>query len=73
MFSHLELPYDSALTTLKQKQPEGDIVYLVPENDTMQPIEIRGAKRKKLMIPGVAVCVAKQGRDIRQKLPQIHY
>ncbi len=51
--------YDSALTTLKRYQPEGDTVYLLPENDTMQPIEIRGAKREKLMIQGVATMVIK--------------
>ena len=52
--------YDSALTTLKRYQPEGDTVYLVPENDTMKPIEIRGAKREKLMIQGVATMVMKE-------------
>ena len=52
--------YDSALTTLKRYQPEGDTVYLVPENDTMQPIEIRGAKREKLIIQGVATMVIKE-------------
>ena len=52
--------YDSALTTLKRYQPEGDTVYLVPENDTMQPIEIRGSKREKLMIQGVATMVMKE-------------
>ena len=52
--------YDSALTTLKRYQPDGDTVYLVPENDTMQPIEIRGSKREKLMIQGVATMVIKE-------------
>ncbi len=52
--------YDSALTTLKRYQPEGDTVYLVPENDTMKPIEIRGPKREKLMIQGVATMVIKE-------------
>ena len=52
--------YDSALTTLKRYQPEGDTVYLVPENDTMQSIEICGAKREKLIIQGVATMVIKE-------------
>ena len=51
--------YDSALTTLKRYQPEGDTVYLVPENDTMQPIEIMGKDREKLLIQGVATMVIK--------------
>ena len=51
--------YDSALTTLKRYQPEGDTVYLVPENDTMQPIEIKGKDREKLLIQGVATMVIK--------------
>lgn len=51
--------YDSALTTLKRYQPEGDTVYLVPENDTMPPIEIKGKDREKLLIQGVATMVIK--------------
>ena len=51
--------YDSSLTTLKRYDPQDGVIYLVPENDTMQPIEIRGAKREKLMIQGVATMVIK--------------
>ena len=52
--------YDSALTTLKRYDPQDGVTYLVPENDTMQPIEIRGVKREKLMIQGVATMVMKE-------------
>jgi len=51
--------YDSSLTTLKRYDPQDGVTYLVPENDTMQPMEIRGAKREKLMIQGVATMVIK--------------
>ena len=51
--------YDSSLTTLKRYDPQDDVTYLVPENDTMKPIEIRGTKREKLMIQGVATMVIK--------------
>ena len=51
--------YDSALTTLKRYDPRDDAVYLVPENDTMQPIEIKGKDREKLLIQGVATMVIK--------------
>ena len=46
--------YDSALTTLKRYDPQDDAIYLVPENDTMQPIEIKGKDREKFLIQGVA-------------------
>ena len=52
--------YDNSLTTLKRYDPEDDVTYLVPENDAMQPIEIRGTKREKLMIQGVATMVIKE-------------
>jgi len=52
--------YDSSLTTLKRYDPQDGVTYLVPENDTMQPIEIRGSKREKLMIQGVATMVMKE-------------
>ena len=51
--------YDSALTTLKRYDPQDDAIYLVPENDTMQPIEIKGKDREKLLIQGVATMVIK--------------
>lgn len=52
--------YDNSLTTLKRYDPEDGVTYLVPENDAMQPIEIRGTKREKLMIQGVATMVIKE-------------
>lgn len=52
--------YDSTLTTLKRYQPEGDTIYLVPENDSMKPIEIKGAKRERFVIQGVATMVMKE-------------
>ena len=51
--------YDSALTTLKRSDPQDDAIYLGPENDTMQPIEIKGKDREKLLIQGVATMVIK--------------
>ena len=51
--------YDSALTTLKRYDPQDDAIYLVPENDTMQPIEIKGKDREKFLIQGVATMVIK--------------
>ena len=52
--------YDGDQTTLKRYKREKDAIYLCPENDTMQPIVIRGEDRAKLRIQGVAVSVIKE-------------
>ncbi len=51
--------YDGTETTLKRYEHDADAIYLVPENDAMQPIVIRGADRAKLQIQGEAVKVLK--------------
>ncbi len=52
--------YDGDQTTLKRYKCEKDAIYLCPENDTMQPIVIKGQDRTKLRIQGVAVRVIKE-------------
>ena len=52
--------YDGDQTTLKRYKREKDAIYLCPENDTMQPIVIRGEDRAKLRIQGEAVRVIKE-------------
>ena len=52
--------YDGDQTTLKRYRREKDAIYLCPENDTMQPIVIKGEDRAKLRIQGVAVSVIKK-------------
>ena len=52
--------YDGDQTTLKRYRRERDAIYLSPENDTMQPIVIKGEDRAKLRIQGVAVRVIKE-------------
>ena len=52
--------YDGDQTTLKRYKREKDAIYLCPENDTMQPIVIKGEDRAKLRIQGVAVRVIKE-------------
>ena len=52
--------YDGDQTTLKRYRREKDAIYLCPENDTMQPIVIKGQDRTKLRIQGVAISVIKK-------------
>ena len=52
--------YDGDQTTLKRYKREKDAIYLCPENDTMQPIVIRGDDRAKLRIQGVATGIIKK-------------
>ena len=40
-------------------KPEKDAIYLVPENDNMQPIVIPAERRHELRIQGVATLVIK--------------
>ena len=52
--------YDNELTTLKRYKQTDDAIYLYPENDSMQPIIIRGEDRAKLRIQGVATGIIKK-------------
>ena len=52
--------YDNEQTTLKRLKYKDDAIYLCPENDSMQPIVIRGADRAKLRIQGVATGIIKK-------------
>ena len=52
--------YDNELTTLKRYKQTDDAIYLCPENDSMQPIVIRGEDRAKLRIQGVATGIIKK-------------
>ena len=51
--------YDGAETTLKRYKEKDDAIWLVPENDEMEPIIIRGRDRARLTIQGEAVMVMK--------------
>ena len=52
--------YDNEQTTLKRLRYKDDAIYLCPENDSMQPIVIRGEDRAKLRIQGVATGIIKK-------------
>lgn len=52
--------YDNEQTTLKRYKQTDDAIYLCPENDSMQPIVIRGEDRAKLRIQGVATGIIKK-------------
>ena len=51
--------YDGSETTLKRFKQDRDAIYLIPENDEMEPIVISGADRARLVIQGEAVMVMK--------------
>ena len=51
--------YDNSETTLKRFKQDKDAIYLIPENDEMEPIVIRGGDRARLIIQGEAVMVMK--------------
>ena len=51
--------FDGSETTLKRFKQDKDAIYLIPENDEMKPIVIRGADRARLIIQGEAVMVMK--------------
>ena len=51
--------YDNAETTLKRFKQDKNAIYLIPENDEMEPIVIRGADRARLVIQGEAIMVMK--------------
>ena len=51
--------YDNSSTTLKRYQPKKDAIWLCPENDSLEPIVIKGEDRAKLTIQGIAIKVIK--------------
>ena len=51
--------YDGAETTLKRFKTGKDAIYLIPENDEMEPIVISGRDRERLIIQGEAIMVMK--------------
>ena len=51
--------YDGSETTLKRFKQDKDAIYLIPENDEMEPIVIRGRDRERLIIQGEAIMVMK--------------
>ncbi len=51
--------YDGTETTLKRFKQDKNAIYLIPENDEMEPIVISGRDRERLIIQGEAVMVMK--------------
>ena len=51
--------YDNSETTLKRFKQDKNAIYLIPENDAMEPIVIRGNDRTRLIIQGEAIMVMK--------------
>ena len=51
--------YDGSETTLKRFRQDSEAIYLVPENDEMEPIVLRGRDRERLIIQGEAIMVMK--------------
>ena len=51
--------YDNSETTLKRFKQDKNSIYLIPENDGMEPIVISGNDRARLIIQGEAVMVMK--------------
>ena len=51
--------YNNSETTLKRFKQDSNAIYLIPENDEMEPIVIRGADRSRLVIQGEALMVMK--------------
>ncbi len=51
--------YDNSETTLKRFKQDKDAIYLIPENDEMEPIVISGNDRARLIIQGEAIMVMK--------------
>ena len=51
--------YDNSETTLKRFKQDKNAIYLIPENDEMQPIVISGRDRERLIIQGEAIMVMK--------------
>ena len=51
--------FDNEQTTLKRFKQDKNAIYLVPENDEMEPIVISGHDRARLRIQGEAIMVLK--------------
>ena len=51
--------YDNSETTLKRFKRDKNAIYLIPENDEMEPIVISGRDRERLIIQGEAIMVMK--------------
>ena len=51
--------YDNSETTLKRFKQDKNAIYLIPENDEMEPIVIRAGDRSRLIIQGEAIMVMK--------------
>ncbi|MBO5280840.1 MAG: hypothetical protein J6B55_06460 [Clostridia bacterium] len=51
--------YDNSETTLKRFKQDSNAIYLIPENDEMEPIVISGRDRERLIIQGEAIMVLK--------------
>jgi len=51
--------FDNSETTLKRFKQDKNAIYLIPENDEMEPIVIRGTDRGRLIIQGEAIMVMK--------------
>ena len=51
--------YDNSETTLKRFKQDKNAIYLIPENDEMEPIVISGHDRERLIIQGEAIMVMK--------------
>jgi repressor LexA len=51
--------YDNSETTLKRFKQDKNAIYLIPENDAMEPIVISGNNRARLIIQGEAIMVMK--------------
>ena len=51
--------YDNSETTLKRFKQDKNAIYLIPENDEMEPIVIRAGDRGRLIIQGEAIMVMK--------------
>ena len=51
--------YDNSETTLKRFKQDKNAIYLIPENDEMEPIVISGRDRERLIIQGEAIMVMK--------------
>ena len=51
--------YNNEQTTLKRFKQDKNAIYLIPENDAMEPIVISGRDRERLIIQGEAIMVMK--------------
>lgn len=51
--------YNNSETTLKRFKQDKNNIYLIPENDDMEPIVISGSDRARLIIQGEAIMVMK--------------